>query len=413
MKIAQINMVPHSSTGKIMLQIARAARERGHEVYTFSVPGFGIRNQEKLIPYPDHQYVGNPVDHAVHYVLGYTLGRNGYFSHYTTHQLIGRLKEIRPDIIHLHNLHNWSFNFPMLFRYLKSSGARVVWTLHDCWSFTGQCPYFDMVDCEKWKTECHNCPQCQVYPQSRVDRSRQMYRKKREWFLGVSNMTLVTPSVWLAGLVKESFMGTYPVSVIPNGIDLSVFQPEQSNFREKYHCQDKFLILGVSFGWGVRKGLDVFQKLARELDEGFQVVLVGTDEETDRTLPGNVISIHRTHDQKELAQIYTAADLFLNPTREDNFPTVNLEALACGTPVITFRTGGSPECLNDTCGRVVEKDDIEALKQAIEQTRREQPFAARDCIARAAQFDMYSRFAEYVELYERIADPQTGSKNEQ
>lgn len=402
MKIAEINMVPNSSTGKIMLQIAEAGRRKGHEVYTFSVPGFSIRHPEKLVAYPGHQYVGNAVDHAAHYVLGVALGRNGYFSHFTTCQLIRRLKQIKPDIIHLHNLHNWSFNFPMLFRYIKKSGAKVVWTLHDCWTFTGQCPHFDMIGCEKWKTGCYECPQCDGYPQTRVDRSRQMYQKKQEWFLGIPDMTLVTPSEWLAELTRKSFMGCYPVQVIHNGIDRSAFSPAKSDFRERYNCQDRFLILGVSFGWSARKGLDVFQELAKRLDERFRIVLVGTDEAVDAELPENIISVHRTHDQKELAGIYSAADCFVNPTREDTFPTVNLEALACGTPVITFRTGGSPETVDDTCGCVVEKNDVEALEQQILRIQRARPYSAQSCVERAKCFDSKDRFAEYVELYEQI-----------
>lgn len=412
MKVAQINMVPNSSTGRIMLQIARTGRERGHEMYTFSVPGFSIRHPEKLVPYQGHEYVGTALDHAVHFVLGIALGRNGYFSHYTTWRLIRRLKQIRPDVIHLHNIHNWSLNFPMLFRYLKKSGAKVVWTLHDCWTFTGQCPYFDMVGCDKWKTGCYECPQCDVYPQTRIDRSRQMYRKKQKWFLGIPDMTLVTPSNWLAELTKQSYMGIYPVRVIPNGIDLSAFAPVQSDFRERTGCQDRFLILGVSFGWNARKGLDVFQELARRLDDRFRIVLVGTDDETDAVLPENIISIHRTHDQKELAEIYTAADVFVNPTREDNFPTVNLEALACGTPVITFRTGGSPESLDESCGCVVEKDDVDALEREIRRIEQERPYSHLGCTERAKCFHMNDRFADYIDLYEEIRNRTTsGSRN--
>ena len=402
MKIAQINMVSTSSTGKIMLQIARCGRERGHETYTFSVPGFSIRHPEKLVPHPGHTYVGTPFEHAVHYVLGRYTGHLGSFSQITTWQLIRRLKQIQPDIIHLHNIHNWSLNFPMLASYLKSSGAKVVWTLHDCWTFTGQCPYFDMVGCDRWKTGCHDCPQCDVYPETNVDRSRQMYRKKQEWFLNIPDMVLVTPSRWLAELTEQSYMGGYPVRVIHNGIDLEVFRPCESDFRQRYGCEDQILLLGVAFGWGKRKGLDVFMELSKRLDSRYRIVLVGTDETTDAVLPDNIISIHTTQNQQELAAIYSAADCFVNPTREDNFPTVNLEALACGTPVVTFRTGGSPECLDETCGIVVEKDDVDGLEQAVRRICDQKPFSAQACRARAEQFGMYDRFAEYIDLYEEI-----------
>ena len=277
---------------------------------------------------------------------------------------------------------------------------RVVWTLHDCWAMTGQCPHFAMIKCDKWKTGCHHCPQYRQYPQSYVDRTKTMWKFKKKWFTGVRNMTIVTPSHWLAELVKESFLKEYPVRVIHNGIDLSVFRPTESDFREKYHCENKHLVLGVAFDWGQRKGLDVFIELARRLGSDYKIVLVGTDEKVEQVLPDNIISIRRTQNQKELAEIYSVSDVFVNPTREDTFPTVNLEALACGTPVVTFRTGGSPECIDENCGCVVETNNVDILEQEIRRICNEKPFSEAACIRRAAGFDMRDRFEEYVRLYE-------------
>ena len=191
--------------------------------------------------------------------------------------------------------------------------------------------------------------------------------------------------------------------VIRNGIDLDTFKPTPGDFKSKYGIENKYMILGVAFGWGVRKGLDVFCELSRRLDkEKYQIVLVGTSEAIDKTLPKNIISIHRTTDQKELAEIYTAADLFVNPTREENFPTVNMEALACGTPVITFNTGGSPEMLNHLCGSVVEKDDIDSLEKEIKRVCQSECFAPSDCVCKAGEFGADNKFKEYALLYERI-----------
>jgi len=225
---------------------------------------------------------------------------------------------------------------------------------------------------------------------------------KKKWFTGVEKMTLVTPSKWLEGLVKQSFLKEYPIRVINNGIDLNVFHPVQSNFREKYQLQDKHVLLGVAFDWGTRKGLDVFVRLARELGDEYRIVLVGTNETIDQQLPENIISIHRTADQHELAEIYSAADLFVNPTREEVLGLVNVEALACGTPVLTFRTGGSPEVLDENSGAVVDCDDLEGLKSEIYRICREKPFGAKECVARAESFDMRIKFKEYVELYEAL-----------
>ncbi len=396
MKIAQINIAHYGSTGKIMLQIADLARARGHETKTYSR---GWKSQTP--PHPEHAFVGSFVENALHHVFATMTGKNECYSRRGTKKLIKALENFSPDVLHLHNLHGWFLHLPTLFDYVKKSGVRVVWTLHDCWAFTGHCPYFDMVGCEKWKTGCYACSQYKDYPANRVDSSQSSYVRKKAWFSGVKDMTIVTPSKWLAGLVKQSFLKEYPVEVIHNGIDLSVFQPTESDFRKKYGLEDKFVLLCVAFVWGERKGIDVLTELAKRLNSKYKIVLVGTNEEMDKTLPKEILSIHKTQNQSELAEIYTAVDVFVNPTREDNFPTVNIESLACGTPIVTFDTGGSPEILDETCGVVVNKNAVDDMQRAIERICKEKPFSEAACVKRAAQFNKNEKFAEYVALYER------------
>ena len=211
---------------------------------------------------------------------------------------------------------------------------------------------------------------------------------------------IVTPSQWLADLVKQSYLKEYTVKIINNGIDLDVFKPTESDFRSKHHLAREYMILGVAFDWGRRKGLDVFIELSTRLDHRFQIVLVGTTDAIDKVLPENIISIHRTKNQRELAEVYSAADLFVNPTREENFPTVNMEALACGTPIITYRTGGSPEIMDETCGSVVECDDIDALESEIVRICVEKPYSKAACLKRAMSFEKDAILGEYIELYE-------------
>ena len=402
MKVAQINMFPYGSTGNIMLNIARAARQHGQTARTYSTVPFDRFEKAPKKKLEDHYSWGSPFENMAHYYLGSTFGGNGLHSKHGTKKLLEDIERFSPDIIHLHNLHKFCINLPMLFDYLKRSGADVIWTLHDCWAFTGHCPYFEMVGCDKWKTSCHDCPQLDVYPRSRVDNSARMFKLKKKWFSDVPNMTIVTPSEWLAGLVKESFLGRYPIRVINNGIDLSVFRPVESDFRRRYSIpQEKAVLLGVAFGWGDRKGLDVFVDLAHRLDrDRYQLVLVGTDESVDALLPDNIISIHKTQSQRELAEIYTAADLFVNPTREDNYPTVNMESVACGTPVLTFRTGGSPEMVGEGVGAVVPCNDNDSLYSEIIRICRDKPYSREACIEYAKRFDMNEKFAEYVKLYE-------------
>ena len=336
--------------------------------------------------------------------IGYYTGLKGGWLFFETKRLMKRIDEIKPEIIHLHNLHDTYVHLPLLFNYIKKHKVPIVWTLHDSWSFTGHCPYFTMAKCEKWKIGCHDCPNYRDYPSSFFDNSKRMWKLKKKWFTGVENMTIVTPSQWLADLVKQSFLGEYPVRVIHNGIDLAVFKPTPSDFREKYQIRkEKKILLGVAFDWGIRKGLDVFVELSKRLaPEKYQIVLVGTDEQVDRQLPTNIISIHRTQNQTELAEIYTAADVFVNPTREEVLGLVNIEANACGTPVITFNTGGSPECINEKSGMVIPYGDIDAMKESIEYICDNSSFSEKDCIARAASFDQKKKYREYLDLYETI-----------
>ena len=402
MKVVAINIVHNGSTGHIMLNISKLLEKNGDETKTFSARSFS-RKYVKMPPAPqNHSYFGSYLERGIHMILGMYMGLNGLFSYFGTRKIIRECKRISPDVIHLHNLHAFCVNLPQLFRYIKKNNISVVWTLHDCWAFTGHCPHFIMAKCNKWQTGCHHCPQPEIYPKMYLDTSKKMYKLKKKWFTGVNDMTLVTPSQWLADLVGKSFLKDYPVKVINNGIDLSVFKPSESDFRNKYNCVDKHILLGVAFDWGVRKGLDVFVELAGRLPEDYQIVLVGTDDNVDKQLPSNVISIHRTQNQSELAEIYTAADLFVNPTREEVFGLVNVEALACGTPVLTFRTGGSPECIDASCGSVVEVDDIFSMENEILRICTEKPYSKEACLERAKKFDMNERFEEYVKLYEEV-----------
>lgn len=401
-RIIEINSWDFGSTGKIMLGIAERAEQCGISVTTIS-SGWNGRKCLRKNNVQNHFYFGSFFSCALHYILGTKLGLLGFFSFFSTLNLILKIKKEKIKLIHLHNLHDFSVNLPLLFYYIKKKHISIIWTLHDCWSFTGRCPHFVMCKCDKWKDGCHNCSYPKnSYPPSKIDTSRLIWNLKKMWFTGIENCTIVTPSQWLADLVKMSFLKDYPVKVINNGIDLSVFKPTESIFREKYNLKNKKVVLGVAFGWGKRKGLDVFIELSRRLSDDYQIVLVGTSDAIDGQLPSNIISIHRTQNQVELAEIYTAADVFANPTREENYPTVNMEAIACGTPVVTFRTGGSPEILDETCGSVVDCDDIDAMEIEIRRICETHPFSKESCLNHAKSFDMDARFEEYVELYKGV-----------
>lgn len=399
MRIVQINGGAKGSTGKIMMGIAEVARAQGHEVMCASPITTTNRDAGEDCGY---YRIGTFNSRRLNVALARITGFNGCFAWFETYKLLKKIDEFKPDIIHLHNLHDSYINLPMLFSYIKKHNVPTVWTLHDCWAFTGQCPHFTIAKCDKWKVGCHNCPQYKEYPASLYDNTKKMWQLKKKWFTGVKNMTIVTPSEWLAGLARESYLKQYPIEVINNGIDLNVFKPTHSNFRKQYGIPgDKYIVLGVSFAWGYRKGLDCFVEMAEKLDERYQIVLVGTDDEIDKNLPQSIISIHRTQNQKELAEIYSAADVFTMPTREENYPTVNMEAIACGTPVVTFDTGGCAETVDTSTGIIVSVNEIDKLIEAIDVISQEQinPEVYKKKVRNYSQ-DL--KYMEYLELYSHV-----------
>ena len=391
MKVLQINSVcGKGSTGKICIGISEILNQNGIDNKIFYFSG----NSDN----PLAERFSTDVYIRFQSLKSHALGNYGFNSRKSTYRLINAVKEYDPDIVHIHNIHGHDVDFEKLLVFLKSRNKKIVYTFHDCWAFTGYCPYFDLVKCEKWRSKCEKCPLKKDFSFF-FDKSGKNFERKKKALSGL-DMTIVTPSKWLAGLVGQSFLKDYPVEVINNGIDLSVFKPTKGDFRKRYDISDdNFVLLGVAFDWGIRKGLDVFIKLSKSLPENYRIVLVGTNKKIDKLLPKNIISIHRTHNQEELAEIYTAADLFVNPTREEVFGLVNVEALACGTPVLTFNTGGSPEIIDETCGSVVECDDVASLEKEIIKIQANRPFSEKACLSRAQAFDEKSRFQEYVSLY--------------
>ncbi|WP_448863842.1 glycosyltransferase [Dorea sp.] len=381
-----------------MFQIAETLEKKGDTVYTSASY---TKPRGEIFPNTFYR-IGGPIGKLEHIVLAKVTGYHGCYSHFATYKLIQKIKEVNPDIIHLHNIHGWYLNWKMLFQYLKTSGKPIVWTLHDCWSFTGHCPHFMAINCEKWKNGCFKCPLYKLYPGCFIDDSKKQYTIKKRYFTGIPNMVIVTPSQWLANLANQSYLNKYRTVVINNGIDLGKFKFVLSEFRGKYKLNNKIILLGVAFDWGPRKGINEFKRLAKELPKEFAIVLVGVSETVAKELPERIIPIACTQSQEELAEIYSAADLFINPTLEDNFPTVNLEALACGTPVITYQTGGSSESITKECGRVVPYKDYEALKKTIIEMKNAKKNMEAACQKRAQLYCREDAYQKYVTLYEEI-----------
>lgn len=403
MRVLQINSVCGvGSTGRIATDLYKVLEEQGHECLI----AYGRGTAPKEI---NSYKIGTNLDNYLHVARTRLLDQHGYGSKRPTIELVKKIKEYNPDVIHLHNLHGYYLNLEVLFNYLAEADIPVVWTLHDCWAFTGHCSHFDYIKCDKWKIGCEKCPQQMEYPSCYVlDNSKINYLLKKKLFTKLNNLTIITPSQWLSNLVKQSFLCNYPINVINNGIDLELFKHRFSDFRVKHGLEEKKIILGVSNVWNRKKGLDTFVELSEKLKEEYKVVLVGVTEKQKKNLSHKIIGITRTQDITELSEIYAAASIFVNPTLEDTFPTVNLEALACGTPIITYDTGGSKECIDTTCGRSVEKEDVLKLINEIEQ------FTIDESIKefsrnRAKLYEKNLKYLEYIDLYGKLMEERNES----
>ena len=398
MKLLLLNASANTgSTGRIAEEIGLLAQQSGFEVRF----GYGRKAVNSRLPLIK---IGGKWNVRWHGVVSRLFDAHGFGSRNATKALIKELEVWKPDIVNIHNLHGYYVNIELFFEYLKRVQIPVVWTFHDCWPFTGHCSYFDRYDCRKWETECHNCPLKQFYPESWFfDRSKKNYHLKSKIFNGIENLTIVTPSAWLANHVSHSFLKNYPVRVIHNGVDTKVFCPQiNSEISRKYGIENKTFVLGVASIWDRRKGLSDFIMLREKLTNEIPIVLVGLSKQQIREIPAGIVGISRTENQQELAALYSASAVFLNPTYVDNFPTTNIEALACGTPVITYRTGGSPEAIDDETGFVVEKGDVEGLKAAIKKVvSNEKMYYSGKCRERVVKlYNKEERYKDYLNLFD-------------
>lgn len=379
--------------------------ESGHQVSLFS-PNSGLNNKKKL---PNQIIWGTRVNWFIHRLLFKWTGRQDCFSHLSTIDLLRKLSSYKPDIIHLHVILQDHMNLPMFVNYVNKHHIQVIWTFHDCRAFTGLCPYFDACQCDKWKTGCSNCPQLYQYSPSKIDHTLWQWQYRKKWINKIERLQIVTPSRWLSNLVSDSFLKTKSTMTIYNGIDLKSFSKQSSySLNELVKFEGKKVILGCSVSWESRKGLISFKNLIPMLSVDYKVVLIGKmkleEKEEFESLGCYVVGLTQSVD--ELIAWYQRADVFVNPTLEDNFPTTNLEALAAGTPVVTYRTGGSPEAIDENTGIVVEKNDIKGMASAIvEIIENKNRYSSEECKMRSLLFseDQYKKYLNlYSELYDKI-----------
>ncbi len=399
MKVLIINSVYRVlSTGRLCADIAAELERRGHECVIAHGRGPAIPPSARK-----HTYrIGSRRDILAHALRARATDRAGFYSRKATERLIEWIRVYDPDVVHLHTLHGYYLHVGALFEYLKESGKPVVWTLHDCWPMTGHCATLPVAGCDRRKTGCFSCPQRTDYPATYgPDRSAENYARKKALFTGLPNAVVVSPSAWLAGIARESFLKDYEIRVIPNGINLGVFRPTESDFRDRYGLGNRKIILGAAYSWERRKGLADFVRLSELIDEKiskqllrndcYRIILLGLMPKQIRSLPPGILGLPKTDDPREIAKIYSAADVFFNPTYQDNYPTVNLEAQACGTPVVTYRTGGSVESV--PAEAVSEQGDIEGVWKKI-------CSGTLDVVVDRS-FDIRNMLSAYLDLYEK------------
>lgn len=406
LKVLEINAANQLSTGTIMLGIAETARREGITVYTASKYNRQSAELEKIRKNPFHFLIGSRWENTLNRYISWYTDYQDVGSWLGTKHLIKRIESLNPDVIHLHDIVGWYIQLDILFSFLKAYGKPVLWTMHDCWAYTGRCIHYGMIGCEQWKDGCKKCPQCSMYPSSKLfDRCEWNYVRKKRLFSDLPKLTIVTPSCWLAEEVRHSFFKNRPISVIHNGIDLEVFHPRPSKFREYNDLKEKKVILAAASAWNERKGLRDLYLLAERLPKDFQLVLAGLSKKQMAELPDSILGVIRTGNAEQMAEIYSAADVFVNPTKEEVLGMVNLEAQACGIPVVTYRTGGSPECVCPDTGVVVEKGDINAMAGAVVCLCRSGHADFREkCIRHASAFDKNIKFMKYVNLYREMAE---------
>lgn len=398
MKILQINAVyGQGSTGTIVRDIEKMCEESGIECY--------VASPDKKVLKAKHGYViGNTLDHKIHALLSRIHGKQAYYSHIPTRNLIRWIDEIKPEIVHLHNLHSNYIHLNMLLHYLAERDIKTIVTLHDCWFITGGCFHYTAAGCNKWLTNCKNCPKKKEdTPAFFSKQSAKILADRKKFLLAIPHLYITGVSQWMANEALKTFLKDTPNYVITNGIDMEVFKPTPSDFRKRLGLEDKYIILGPASKWLLSVNKQVMAEFSNIMQPDEVLLLFGVTNAIDN-LPDNIITYGYTKNREELAQLYTMVDVFANVTREDSLSLINVEAQACGTPVVTFNQTGPKETVDDINSFNVPVGDVHKLYEAVQKVRKQ---TTEDTVTQCVQFvhekyEVYNTYKKYIELYKSI-----------
>lgn len=386
-RIFQINVTDSGSTGTIMKNISSLAEKK---YITKMYYGRGVKTK-----------LYQKIETYFSVFLSRFISLNNSGCYFSTINLIHKIKKYKPDLIHMHNVHGYYLNYSILFKYLKKLNIPIVWTIHDCSSYTGHCAYYSRVKCDKWKNCCSDCPQTKEYPKNLIfDSSKLEYKKKKKLFLGFNNLTLTVPSNWLNKELKKSFLKNYDTRIIHNCIDLNIFKPSYNlNLRQKYNLDNYKIILGVANVWDERKGLNYFLEISKILDDNYKIILIGLNKKQLDNLPKNILGFDKINNLNELINFYSIADVFFNPSLEETFSLVTLEALACGTPCVVFNSTATPELIRKGNGKILDCYDVNKIVNSIEEVCNCN--WSKKCINTAKKYDL-TNYNKYIELYDEL-----------
>lgn len=397
MKIVEINATYNiGSTGLVVHDIGKVLNDLGHEVF-YAYQSASIKPLKAIV-------VGNLLDWKLHAILCRIFGGQGFYSQFATYLLVLKLKKIQPDIVHLHNLHSNFINLPILFHYLSKYNIPTVITLHDCWFFTGKCFHYVDVNCNNFMQNCENCPKRFFPPRSILtDRSSKDLKLKRKLFSKIPNLAIVGCSEWIAGEAKKSFMKNMNVYSIHNGVDINIFKPRYTNLRNQLGLSESdFIVLGMANKWMQSRNFAMFQYLLTSIPD-VKIVILGCtdiDKQKLKEISQNIYAIEFIFERILLAEYYSMADVFINLTHADTLPTVNMESICCGTPVITYNVGGSAELVDSTTGIIVEEDDLDGIKKAV-LSMRKSPLKRCSEVG-FAKFSNEVCYEKYVRIFEEL-----------